>query len=208
MRSTLTEAIKSYGKGSGIKNTVSRLRGGADYSIQVAGSNAQKLQMGDYLTRNPGDLEIYTDNPVKFTDKFISVAKKNGLAEGKDFKIENKGTNEPKISFKANEKWEKGVEIFNHNSKAISSLDTPDIQAEYKNGWKRQEGIAYNFKELKSIKIDNIKLQKIQEQSARKYAGATYVKGGNAVEVAHPGRVKDVRDLIEIGTAYKVSKNV
>lgn len=207
LRATLTESIKSYGKRSGVKSTVSRLRGGTDYKIQVAGSNAQKLQMGDYLTRNPGDLEIYTDNPVKFTDTFIKTAIKNGFKEGTDFKIENKGTNEPKIAFKVNGKWEKGVEIFNHNSKSAAP-DTMDIMNEYKQGWKKQEGIAYNFKELSSIKVENVKMQRLQEQAARKYAGATYIKGGDTVDIAHPGRVKDPRDLIEIGTANKVVHNV
>ncbi len=47
---------------------------------------------------------------------------------------------------------------------------------------------------------------KLQEQAARKYAGSTFLKGGKSVEVAHAGRVKDVRDLVEIGTSNKVIK--
>lgn len=205
MRATLTESIKSYGKESGIKSRVNQLRGGTDYKIQVAGSNAQKLQMGKYLTRDPGDLEIYVDNTAKFADKFTSIANKNGFVEGKDFKFENKGTNEPKLQFKSNGKWQTGVEIFNHNSRS-SLLDTTDVQNELKNGFSKQEGIAYGFNELSSLKVDNIKLMRIQEQAARKFAGSTFLKGGKTLDAAHTGRVKDVRDLIEIGTANKVIK--
>lgn len=127
MRAALTESIQSYGKDSGIKSAVRSLKGGTDYKIQVAGSNAQKLQMEKYLTRTPGDLEIYVDNPTAYIQKFATAATKKGFSEGKDFKVENKGTNEPKIAFKVNGNWEKGVEVFNHNAKS-SLLDIAETQ--------------------------------------------------------------------------------
>lgn len=203
-RPVLKDTIVKFGSGISTKlsENISKLTGNGDFKIQVAGSNAQKLQMGKYFSREIGDLEIYTKKPTEFVNKFIQNAEKAGLKENVHFKIENKGTTTPKISFKTENGFSKGVEIFTPEHKVVENV-TKEEANEYSQGWQSQSGIAYNKKELNSIIVDNTKLQKVQEQASRKYAGATTLKDNTIVPV-HEGRIKDARDLAEIGIGNKV----
>jgi len=60
------------------------------------------------------------------------------------------------------------------------------------------------IKKLKPISVEDVKMMKLQEQAARKHAGATTLQNGE-IKPVHPGRIKDVRDLIEIGVANEVT---
>lgn len=212
MKPVLRDTIVNFKKGITTRalDTINGIMGKADYTLQVAGSNPTKLQMGDFFTRNVGDLEVYTKRPTEFVNKFIKTAAKNGFKEGRDFEITDKGTSSPKIAFKVDGKMQKGVEIFTPDHKAVEAKGKEDklnnLQ-DSKNGFSSQEGIAYGYKELKSIVTDNVKMQKLQEQAIRKFAGATTLKG-KSVEPVHLGRIKDARDLAEIGIGNKVAKNI
>ncbi|MCK9575918.1 MAG: hypothetical protein M0R51_08240 [Clostridia bacterium] len=169
--------------------------------VQVYGSVPQKLQMKGFFTRTPKDIEI----SVNSVDKFVSMFKKNanakGFKEGVDYQITG-ASNAPKVEFKINGNWEKGIEVFSKKKSAATS-----IEAEAGVGYRSEAGIAYGFKSLKSIKADSVKMMKLQEQAARKFAGGTTLKEGK-IDLMHGGRVKDVRDLIEIGTAYEVTQKI
>jgi translation initiation factor 1 (eIF-1/SUI1) len=166
--------------------------------IQVYGSVAQKLQMEGFLSRSPKDIEVSVSSTSKFISSFRARAKKAGFVEGKHYRITG-SVEAPKIEFYINGKWEKGVEVFSHKN----SMSTEEVTQ----GYRSEEGIAYGFSNLKSIKADSVKMMKLQEQTARKFAGATTLKEGK-IQPVHEGRVKDVRDLIEIGTAYELTKNI
>lgn len=174
--------------------------------IQVYGSVPQKLQMEGFFTRSPKDIEISVSNPRAFVKQFRARANKAGFKENIDYKITgNEGS--PKVEFKMAGKWEKGIEVFPSSKKGIS--EAYDLEA----GYRLQDGIAYGFKGKKSLHvggklgIGGTKVMKLQEQAARKFAGGNVLKDGKFGPM-HPGRVKDVRDLIEMGTAYEVKMKV
>ena len=166
--------------------------------IQVYGSVPQKLQMKGFFTRSPKDIELSVSNTNKFVSNFRKNANKAGYKEGIDYQITGEAS-APKIEFKMNGVWEKGVEVFSKNKQSKVSIEN-----EVGVGYRSESGIAYGFKGKKSIKAGKVKMMKLQEQAARKFAGGTTLKDGK-IELMHGGRVKDVRDLIEIGTAYEVT---
>ena len=163
-------------------------------NIEVYGSVAQKLQMEGFFSRVPQDIEVSTKDVNKFVSTFKTKAAKSGYKEGTDYRIRRADADSPKIEFKINGKWEKGIEVFaSKNSKASV------IQ-----GYRSEDRIAFGFNSLKPLKVDSAKLMKLQEQAARKHAGATTLQDGTLKPV-HPGRSKDIRDLIEIGVANEVT---
>lgn len=163
-------------------------------SIDVYGSVSQKLQMGGFLSRKPQDIEISVSNIEKFIKLFKINATKSGFKEGTDYKISATDKDAPKIEFKINGKWEKGVEVF---SSKVESGSTPS-------GYRTEDRIAFGYNKLDPIKVETAKLMKLQEQAGRKFAGATTIQKGS-LEPVHAGRVKDIRDLIEIGVANEVT---
>jgi translation initiation factor 1 (eIF-1/SUI1) len=154
--------------------------------------------MSGFFTRSPKDIELSVSSVNKFVSKFRKNADNAGYKEGVDYRITGQA-NAPKIEFKINGAWEKGVEVFSKNKSSKASIEN-EVGA----GYRSEAGIAYGFKGKKSIKADKVKMMKLQEQAARKFAGGTTLKDGK-IELMHGGRVKDVRDLIEIGTAYEVT---
>ena len=174
--------------------------------IQVYGSVPQKLQMEGFFTRSPKDIEISVSNTKSFVSQFRRRANQKGFKENTDYRITgNEGS--PKVEFKINGKWEKGIEVFPNSKKGLS--EAYNLEA----GYRLQDGIAYGFKDKKSLHvggklgIGGTKVMKLQEQAARKFAGGNVLKDGKFGPM-HPGRVKDVRDLIEMGTAYEVKMKV
>ena len=174
--------------------------------IQVYGSVSQKLQMEGFFTRSPKDIEISVSNAKSFVSQFRKRANQKGFKENIDYRITgNEGS--PKIKFKINGKWVKGIEVFPNSKKGLS--EAYNLEA----GYRLQDGIAYGFKNKKSIRmggkfgIGGTKAMKLQEQAARKFAGGNVLKDGKFGPM-HSDRVKDVRDLIEMGTAYEVKMKV
>jgi len=229
-RGALKETIKEYGSGKieGVKNYVSGLKGNADYKVQVYGSGAQKLFMGDYQTRVPKDLEVSVKRVSQFVSKFAKKADSKGLKEGKDYRVtaEGKAINAhditelkkystPKIEFKMGKEWVKGVEVFDHTSK-VSSPELLDADTSGKEDMGKK--LSFGYDSLKSVTLDSVKLMKLQEQAARKYRGATNLKIGEiegtpgkgklTLEPEHKGRIKDVGQLVEIGTGYKLERGL
>lgn len=189
MRGVVKDTITGY---SGLLKT---------RDIQVYGSVPQKLQMSGFFTRSPKDIELSVSSVNKFVSNFRKNANKSGYKEGIDYRITG-DANAPKIEFKMDGAWEKGVEVFSKNKQSKASVEN-DVGV----GYRSESGIAYGFKGKKSIKADKVKMMKLQEQAARKFAGGTTLKDGK-IELMHGGRVKDVRDLIEIGAAYEVTKGL
>ena len=192
MKPIVKQTIKDYGSKAG------RLVG---RDIQVYGSVPQKLQMSGYFSRTPKDIEISVNSVDKFVSMFRKNATANGFKEGVNYRVTGE-KNAPKIEFRMNDKWEKGIEVFSHKKTAKGTIEAAEGV-----GYRSESGIAFGFKGMKSIKADSVKMMKLQEQSARKFAGGTTLKDGK-IDLVHGGRVKDVRDLIEIGTAYEVTKRV
>ena len=192
MKPIVKQTIMGYGSKTG------RLTG---RDIQVYGSVPQKLQMKGYFTRTPKDIEI----SVSSVDKFVSMFRKNatskGFKEGVDYRVTG-DAGAPKVEFMIEGKWEKGIEVFSHKKTSKSTTEAAEGV-----GYRSESGIAFGFKNMKSIKADSVKMMKLQEQTARKFAGGTTLKDGK-IDLMHGGRVKDVRDLIEIGTAYELTKQV
>jgi hypothetical protein len=176
--------------------------------LDVYGSNTMKAQMGDYLTRGVKDLEIHSKSPSKIVAALKTSYNKAGLKEGKDFKIE-KSDNAPKVYFKMEGKWVKGIEIFGDKKTVVEGYG------------KTADGIAFGYESLPSLKVKDIKLEKytskteggnypvtladvknvkimkLQESAGRKFAGSVSIKGGD-VRPYHEGRIKDVAASIEL----------
>ena len=182
-----------------VKNTIVKYGGLLKTKdIQVYGSVPQKMQMPGFFTRSPKDIEISVSNVNAFVSNFRKNALKSGFKEGTHFRVTG-NADAPKIEFKQSGKWVKGVEVFTHKKPSAKT-----IKAEGGKGYRSESEIAFGFKGKKSIKVEKVKVMKLQEQAARKFAGGTTLKDGK-IELVHGGRVKDVRDLIEIGTAYEVT---
>ena len=171
------EAIKSY-KGN----------------LEVYGSVAQKLQMQGFMSREPKDIEVKVDNPEKFVNKLKSLLDSSGV----QYRIEE-DEEKPKVYFKTDEGWVKGIEIFKKGTKPFSenSPYSPDYP------------IQYGFKDQKPISVEGVDMMRLSEQAARKLAGGhVYSAEDRDVIPVHEGRWKDVNDLIEIGTAYAKGKGL
>jgi len=190
-----------------VKDTITKYSGLLrTRGIQVYGSVPQKLQMDGFLTRSPKDIEISVSNVKSFVSQFRKRANQKGFKENIDYRITgNEGS--PKVKFKINGKWVKGIEVFPNSKKGLSEAYNSEA------GYRLQDGIAYGFKNKKSIRIGGkfgiggTKAMKLQEQAARKFAGGNVLKDGKFGPM-NSGRVKDVRDLIEMGTAYEVKNGV
>ncbi len=171
-----------------VKEVITSYKG----NIEVYGSVAQKLQMGEYMTRQPKDIEVIVDNP----EKFVSELEKKLKSSGVEYKIEG-SPEKPKIYFKIGEEWVKGIEVFSKKGKEgyLSIF-----------GGKRS-AIAYGFEEQKPLKVEEVELLRLSEQAARKLEGGHVFKEGEIVP-KHEGRWKDVSDLIEIATAYAIEKGL
>jgi hypothetical protein len=109
----------------------------------------------------------------------------------------------PKVEFKTGDKWEKGIEVFSHKSAPVMEYETNLISS----GLRIEPNIAFGFKPLRSAKADGVNIMKLQEQAARKLEGSTVLVDRKLIP-KHEGREKDIRDLIEIGTAYEVTKGI
>ena len=177
-----------------VKDTIVAFGKGKSQGIEVYGSVAQKAQMKGYLSRIPQDIEVSVSSTDKFIALFKTKAVKAGFKESVDFRITKVEADAPKIEFKIDGKWQKGVEVF--SSKAGKNKDMP--------GYRSEDRIAFGYEKLGSLKVEDIKMMKLQEQAARKHAGATSLQGGE-IKPVHPGRSKDIRDLIEIGVANEVT---
>lgn len=181
MKSSVKNAIFSFGKLKGER-------------IEVYGSVAQKAQMEGFFSRTPQDLEVSVSSVDKFISMFKLKATKAGFKEGVDFRITKAEADAPKIEFKLDGKWKKGVEVFSSKSGVTKELP----------GYRSEDGIAFGYKKLGLLKVEDAKIMKLQEQASRKFAGATTLQGGE-IKPVHPGRIKDVRDLIEIGVANEIT---
>ena len=160
--------------------------------IQVYGSASQKLQMGDYMKRMPQDIEVIVDNPANFA----SLLKKNFEGTNVKYNVRSLETGKPKVDFITDQGTVKGIEIFGR-----------DAPIETAGGYKPTYDIAYGFKSQKPITIDGVSMMRLSEQGPRKFAGGNVLKDGS-VEPMHAGRMKDVGDLIDIGTAFEITKGI
>ncbi len=164
----VAEAIKSY-KGK----------------LEVYGSVAQKLQMGEWMTREPKDIEVVVDNVEKFTNELKKRLDKAGV----EYRIEGLEKGKPKVYFRTKEGWVKGIEIFEKEEK-------------YELGLSKRSAIRYGFERQKPLKVEGLKIMRLSEQTARKLEGGHVLKG-REIKPVHEGRWKDINDLIEILTAYE-----
>lgn len=168
-----------------VKDTVVNYKG----DVEVYGSVSQKMQMQEYMSRTPNDLEVVADNPTAFVNDL-----KSNLGDAK-YRISGEGTSSPKVEFEIGGQYHKGIEIF-------SKEPEPVAKGEYR----PSQGIAYGFNEKPPIDVDGIKIMNLQEQGARKLAGGLTLKDGS-IEPVHFGRTKDVGDIIEIGVGHAIEKN-
>lgn len=183
--------------------------------IIVKGSESQKAQIKQYMTREPGDIEIYVDNPVKYVSKSLEPRLKES---GVKYEISDKTGSKPKVTFFDDSgKPMKGIEIFPHEPKLNKKIDVTDmvgVEGYATEFYQHPKNIQYGYKPLPPIEVGgkgffktgSIKMMDVREQAARKFSGATTFKDGQ-IELTHPGRIKDVRDLVDIGTGYALEKN-
>ena len=160
--------------------------------IEVYGSASQKLQMGEHMKRTPQDIEVVVDNPIEF----VSLLEKNFKGTDINYNIKGLDTGKPKVEFMTDRGLVKGIEIFGR--------DTP---VETTGGYIPGADIAYGFKSQNPINIDGVLMMRLSEQGPRKLAGGNVLKDGK-IDSVHPGRMKDVGDLIEIGAAYEIEKGI
>jgi len=161
--------------------------------MDVYGSVTQKQQMGGYMTRTPKDIEVVVDNPHAFVNQLSKNLEKGDIK----FSIKDATSETPKVYFETPTGKTKGVEIFPKSQSAVQEAT----------GYIPQYEIAYGFKSQKPIKVEGFDTLRLSEQAARKLEGSTVFKEGK-IQPKHEGRIKDVRDLIEIGVGYSVEKNV
>jgi hypothetical protein len=159
--------------------------------LDVFGSVTQKQQMGSYMTREPKDIEILADNP----ETFLSSLESELAGTNIEYTIKNRGTEAPKVYFGE----EKGIELFSYETPSVAT-----VASEYKAPAK---SISYGFDVQEPLVVEGVSTTRLSEQAARKLSGAATIQGGT-IEPVHPGRLKDVKDLIEIGAGYAVEKNV
>ncbi|MBP2029378.1 hypothetical protein J2755_000298 [Methanohalophilus levihalophilus] len=173
----LSEHVPTSAKPA-VKDTIVNYKG----EIDVYGSVAQKLQMREYMTRKPQDIEVVVDKPQNFIKDLTAKLDESGI------KHEVTGDlNKPKVQFFVKGEKVKGIEIF--------------PKEEHSSGYSPGREIAFGFEHQKPIYADGVNMLRLSEQAARKLEGGHTLKD-NQILPKHEGRVKDVRDLVEIGSAY------
>jgi len=118
-----------------VKDTIVAFGKTKTQGIEVYGSVAQKAQMKGFLSRIPQDIEVSVTSPDKFVALFKTKANKAGFKEGVDYRITRVEADAPKIEFKIDGKWQKGVEVF--SSKSGVTKDMP--------GYRSEESIAFGY---------------------------------------------------------------
>ncbi len=159
-------------------------------NAEVYGSVAQKMQVQEYMSRKPADLEV----SVSDVDAFVSHLKTALDDSGVKYKIKGEGTDSPKVEFiDRTGKATKGIEIFKKGKLGEGLGYTPEAD------------IAYGFNKHRSIKIDKVKVMDLREQAPRKLSGAMTLQG-KLIEPVHTGRLKDVGDLLETSVGHAIEK--
>jgi len=161
--------------------------------LNVYGSVTQKQQLGGYMTRTPKDIELIVDN----SQKFLSDLEPRLQQQGIKYTVEGGDTPSPKVYFETPGGKTKGIELFQKDTSTVSTTK----------GYTPESDIAYGYTKQKPVVVDGLDTLRLSEQAARKYEGATVLKDME-IQPKHQGRVKDVRDLIEIGTGYAVEKKL
>lgn len=184
----LSEAIPEKARGP-VKKAINSYKG----DVTVYGSVAQKLQLREYMSRQPKDIEVIVDDPTKFTQHLEKHLKESGVS----YEVKM-GQGKAKVYIEG----EKAIEIFSKDRGAF------DVEGE---AYYPTYDIAYAFRRQSPVEAEGVNLLKTSEQAARKFEGATVLRveeGVGRIEPKHEGRIKDIRDLIEIGTGYAVEKGL
>ncbi|MFA0823484.1 MAG: hypothetical protein ACC612_11440 [Methanomethylovorans sp.] len=184
----LSENIPSPAKAA-VKEAVVEYSG----EIDVYGSVSQKLQLGDYMSRSPKDLEVIVDD----SGSFVQFLEQKLSDTGTKYTIKGVDTPSPKVYFDTPEGPIKGIEIFQKDTSTFT----------YEDGYSQKTEIAYGYNKQSPINVEGLDLTILSEQTARKYAGATTLKDLE-IRPTHEGRIKDVQDFIEIGTGYAIEKGL
>jgi len=160
-------------------------------NAEVYGSVAQKMQVQEYMSRKPADLEVSVSDANAFVSHLKSTLDEGGVK----YRIKGEGTDSPKVEFfdRAG-KPVKGIEIFKKGKLGEGSGYTPEAD------------IAYGFNKHRSIKVDKVKVMDLREQAPRKLSGAMTLQG-KLIEPVHAGRLKDVGDLLETSVGHAIEKN-
>ncbi len=180
-----------------------------DGEIKVAGSVPMKSQSTPFTTREPHDLELYSNSVDATIGHVIKTLKNRGFKEGRDFRraVNEKGEPTNQVEFKIKDElgrkdWDTGIEVFDHSTSSSYITKASKGKSE----------IAFGYNEKPAVLVGSkaegfIKTQDLSEQVTRKVAGSTFLKE-TTLQPAHPNRVKDILDATTSSTAFAVKGNV